>query len=49
MKIIYKSFFKDKVIFRQLLILLVLFVILYLSKTFQNYIGNSIYLKNNTK
>ena len=48
MKIIYKSFFKDKVIFRQLLILLVLFVMLYLSKTFQNYIGNSIYLKNNT-
>lgn len=47
MKIIYKSFFKDKIIFRQLLILLVLFVILYLSGTFKLYINNNIYLKNN--
>lgn len=47
MKIIYKSFFKDRIIFRQLLILLILFTILYLSGTFKLYIDNSIYLKNN--
>lgn len=47
MKIIYKSFFSDKIIFRQLLILLILFIILYLSGTFKLYIDNSIYLINN--
>lgn len=42
MKIIYKSFFSDKLIFRQLIILLCLFVILYVNVSFKGFVDNII-------
>lgn len=47
MKIIYKSFFSDKLIIRQLIILLVLLVFLYINVSFKGYVDNIISAKEN--